>query len=41
MICGMRDNAQLGAGSAVSVLIFLVVMLFTVAYVTTSRVKLD
>ena len=37
----MVDAAQLGAGSAVSVLIFFVIMLFTVAYVTTSRVKLD
>ena len=37
----MIDNAQVGMGSAVSVLIFLVIMIFTVAYVTTSRVKLD
>jgi trehalose/maltose transport system permease protein len=37
----MVDNAQLGMGSAVSCLIFLIIMLFTVAYVTTSRVKLD
>lgn len=37
----MVDAAQLGAGSAVSVLIFLVIMTFTAAYVTASRVKLD
>jgi trehalose/maltose transport system permease protein len=37
----MIDNAQVGVGSAVSVLIFLIIMMFTVAYVTTSRVKLD
>jgi len=37
----MVDNAQFGMGSSVSVLIFLVVMMFTVAYMTLSRVNLD
>ena len=37
----MIDNAQVGVGSAVSVLIFFIIMMFTVAYVTTSRVQLD
>ena len=37
----MIDNAQFGMGSSVSVLIFLIIMMFTVAYVTLSRVKLD
>jgi trehalose/maltose transport system permease protein len=36
----MIDNAQFGMGSSVSVLIFLVVMMFTVAYMTISYVKL-
>jgi trehalose/maltose transport system permease protein len=37
----MIDNAQFGMGSSVSVLIFLVIMMFTVAYMTLSRVNLD
>lgn len=37
----MVDNAQFGMGSSVSVLIFLIVMMFTVAYMTFSRVNLD
>jgi trehalose/maltose transport system permease protein len=37
----MIDNAQFGMGSSVSVLIFLVIMMFTVAYITLSRVNLD
>jgi trehalose/maltose transport system permease protein len=37
----MIDNAQFGMGSSVSVLIFLVIMMFTVAYMTLSRVDLD
>ena len=36
----MLDNAQFGMGSSVSVLIFMVVMMFTVAYMTLSYVKL-
>jgi trehalose/maltose transport system permease protein len=36
----MIDNAQFGMGSSVSVLIFLVIMMFTVAYMTLSRVNL-
>ena len=37
----MIDNAQFGMGSSVSVLIFLVIMMFTVAYMTASRVDID
>ncbi|HET9623671.1 MAG TPA: sugar ABC transporter permease [Kofleriaceae bacterium] len=37
----MIDNAQFGAGSSVSVLIFLVIMMFTVAYMTASRVDFE
>jgi trehalose/maltose transport system permease protein len=37
----MIDNAQFGMGSSVSVLIFLVIMMFTVAYMTLSRVDLE
>jgi trehalose/maltose transport system permease protein len=37
----MIDNAQFGMGSSVSVLIFLVVMMFTIAYMTLSRVDLE
>jgi len=37
----MIDNAQFGMGSSVSVVIFLVIMMFTVAYMTLSRVNLD
>jgi trehalose/maltose transport system permease protein len=37
----MIDNAQFGYGSAVSVLIFLIIMLFTVIYVTSLRVRFD
>ena len=37
----MIDNAQFGMGSSVSVLIFLVIMMFTVAYMTLSRVNLE
>ncbi len=37
----MIDNAQFGFGSAISVLIFLVIMIFTVIYVTSLRVKFD
>jgi trehalose/maltose transport system permease protein len=37
----MIDNAQFGMGSSVSVLIFLVIMMFMVAYMTVSRVDLD
>ena len=36
----MIDNAQFGVGSSVSVLIFLVITMFTIAYVTVSRVNL-
>jgi trehalose/maltose transport system permease protein len=36
----MIDNAQFGMGSSVSVLIFLVITMFTIAYVTVSRVNL-
>ena len=35
------DNSQLGAGSAVSLLIFLIIMVFTVIYVTSLRVRFD
>ena len=35
----MIDNAQFGMGSSVSVLIFLVIMMFTVAYMTLARVN--
>ncbi len=35
------DNQSLGAGSAVSLLVFLIIMLFTVIYVTTLRVRFD
>ena len=35
----MIDNAEFGMGSSVSVLIFLVIMMFTVAYMTLSRVE--
>lgn len=35
------DNSALGLGSAVSVLIFLIIMLFTVIYVTSLRVRFD
>jgi trehalose/maltose transport system permease protein len=37
----MIDNAQFGLGAAVSTLIFAVIMLFAVGYVTASRVRLD
>lgn len=37
----MIDNAQFGMGSAVSVLIFLVIMMFTIAYMTLSRVDME
>jgi trehalose/maltose transport system permease protein len=37
----MIDNAQFGVGSSVSVLIFIVIMMFTIAYMTLSRVNLD
>jgi trehalose/maltose transport system permease protein len=37
----MIDNAEFGMGSSVSVLIFLVIMMFTVAYMTLSRVELE
>ena len=37
----MIDNAQLGYGSAVAVLIFAIVMGFTLLYVNTLKVKLD
>lgn len=37
----MIDNSQLGAGSAVSVAIFLLIMLIVVLYVTAFRVKFD
>jgi trehalose/maltose transport system permease protein len=37
----MIDNAQFGMGSSVSVLIFVVIMVFTVAYMTLSRVNLE
>jgi trehalose/maltose transport system permease protein len=37
----MIDNAQFGMGSSVSVLIFLVIMMFTVAYMTVSRVNVE
>ncbi|ADV67373.1 carbohydrate ABC transporter permease [Deinococcus maricopensis] len=37
----MIQNAQFGLGSAVSILIFLVIMIFTVIYVTSLRVKFD
>ncbi|WP_034336942.1 carbohydrate ABC transporter permease [Deinococcus misasensis] len=37
----MFDNAQLGYGSAVSVLIFLIIMVIAVVYLSTSRVKFD
>ena len=37
----MIDNAQFGMGSSVSVLIFLVIMMFTIAYMTLSRVSLE
>ncbi|WP_027481376.1 carbohydrate ABC transporter permease [Deinococcus pimensis] len=37
----MIDNAQFGYGSAVSVLIFLIIMIFTVIYVTSLRVRFD
>ena len=37
----MIDNAEFGMGSSVSVLIFLVVMMFTVAYMTLSRVDFE
>lgn len=37
----MIDNAQFGMGSSVSVLIFLVIMMFTIAYMTLARVNLD
>jgi trehalose/maltose transport system permease protein len=36
----MIDNAQFGMGSSVSVVIFLVIMMFAVAYITVSRVNL-
>ena len=36
----MIDNAQFGVGSSVSVLIFLVITMFTIAYITLSRVNL-
>ena len=37
----MFDNAQLGYGSAVSVVIFLVIMVIAIVYLSTSRVKFD
>ncbi|HEY0192863.1 MAG TPA: sugar ABC transporter permease [Kofleriaceae bacterium] len=37
----MIDNAQFGMGSSVSVVIFLVIMMFTVAYMTASRVDFE
>jgi trehalose/maltose transport system permease protein len=37
----MIDNAQFGMGSSVSVLIFLVIMMFTVAYMTLARVNVE
>jgi trehalose/maltose transport system permease protein len=37
----MVDNAQFGMGSSVSVLIFLVIMMFTIAYMTLSRANLE
>lgn len=37
----MIDNAQFGYGSAVSILIFLIIMVFTVIYVTSLRVRFD
>ena len=37
----MMDNAQFGMGSAVSVLIFLVIMIFTIGYMTLSRVSFE
>jgi trehalose/maltose transport system permease protein len=37
----MIDNAQFGMGSSVSVLIFVVIMMFTVAYMTLSRVNFE
>jgi len=37
----MFDNAQFGYGSAVSVLIFLIIMLFTIGYITSLRVRFD
>jgi trehalose/maltose transport system permease protein len=37
----MIDNAEFGMGSSVSVLIFLVIMMFTIAYMTLSRVELE
>ncbi|AFZ68955.1 carbohydrate ABC transporter permease [Deinococcus peraridilitoris] len=37
----MIDNAQFGYGSAVSILIFLIIMIFTIVYVTTLRVRFD
>ncbi len=35
------DNQALGAGSAVSLLIFLIIMVFTIIYVTSLRVRFD
>jgi len=37
----MIDNALFGMGSSVSVLIFLVIMMFTIAYMTLSRVNFE
>ncbi|WP_135228693.1 carbohydrate ABC transporter permease [Deinococcus fonticola] len=37
----MINNAEFGFGSAISVLIFLIIMIFTVIYVTSLRVKFD
>ena len=37
----MMDNAQFGMGSSVSVLIFLVIMMFTIAYMTLSRAGVE
>ena len=37
----MIGNAEFGFGSAISVLIFLIIMIFTVIYVTSLRVKFD
>ena len=37
----MIDNGQFGMGSSVSVLIFLVIMMFTIAYMTLSRVNVE
>ena len=34
-------NSQFGFGSAISVLIFLIIMVFTAIYVTSLRVKFD